>query len=767
MLAAVRSTSFRISHSISLAIGLLGCLALIGCGEVEPSETEALEAIRALQASGNFEASISPLRELLTDSPDDGEANFLYGRAMARTAPHLAVWSLRKAMLDPEWFSPAGAQIAMLELAGENYHEVTAITTRILEREPENLRVLMMRANAYAHSKRDPELAIADAERILEIDPTATEAYEPLILGLISLERLDEASEALEKAGKVLRELGTGDVVLAWHCATTGTFQQQSGDLERARETWQGCVDAYPTDLDVVTSSMAFYDSLAEPQQSLAIVSSALEAEPSSRFFRTTVAQRLIASGDVDGAEALLREPTNSQDPHLAAAAWIDVGQLEQALGDYGAGADSLGKAVALMEGMGSVSPQMRFEYADALLLAGRLELALEVAEDLSVPAHGNMIRGRVAQERREPALALEEFEEGLRLWPDNPWARYYAALAAEELGDFDRAIEEYRNAVRVQPGATDARMRGATLLLAQGNPAVAGVMLQTEIGKAPLESEGLLLGMHVAGRLGDTASIAAFLEMVEASHPAWAGRALEEAARGLAEREGPRLAMDMLAKAPVDFRDPRFAAGLRAWMRYAHTVGELSARRAAFDGILAFHPESSRFQDIRALDLELSGAPADEVRAAYARAVELGPGNAWALMGLGRVLSESDPEEALALFDRAAAANPIDAEPKLLAARLAAAAVSPAAAAERLDALLLAHPTEVEAALERARLDVDQQIATEATLERAQRALRFGGGADALDILSQVHALRDETELASQAAARARALRESSREKR
>jgi len=121
----------------------------VGCSAGDP-----VESIRRQQKSGDHASTLEPLRELLEASPDDGELNFLYGRALAYTTPNLAVWSLRKAMEDPEWFVAAGTQVAYLALAGGDYNEVEKITGRILERDPENQSVRMMRANAYAHSRK-------------------------------------------------------------------------------------------------------------------------------------------------------------------------------------------------------------------------------------------------------------------------------------------------------------------------------------------------------------------------------------------------------------------------------------------------------------------------------------------------------------------------------------------------------------------------------------------------------------------------------------
>jgi len=757
MVPATREFSPRIVRYCALAAALLVCLALSGCNQADP-----VEAIRLQQRAGDHAGSLEPLRELLRQRPDDPEVNFLYGRALAFTQPNLASWSLREAMKDPEWLVPAGAQLAFLALAAGDFKEVEQITDVILERDPENLRVLMMRANAYAHSKQNPEAALATAERILELDPEATEAYEPLILALLDLDRFDEASEALAEAGRLLTEIGMDESVFAWHCSTTAAFEQEGGDLEQTRETWIRCLGAHPTNLDVVSNAIIFFDATGEPGQSLEILRAAHAGAAGSQYFRVSLAQRLQASGDAAEAEAVLREATRSEAPELAAAGWADLGKFRRDLGEYGAAADALERAVEQMREVRSVSPQLLFEYADALVLAARFDRALEVADDLTVPAHQQLIRARVAQERRDPARALELFDEALRLWPDNPWARYYAAAAAEELGDFGRALEEFRNAIRIEPGATDARMRGAALLMAQGNLSDAAVVLQTEMQEAPLEIEAQLLGMRLSGLLGDTTAVAGFLEAIEASHPEWAGQALAEAAEGLDQRAGPTLALDMLAKAPgVDFGDPRYVPALRAFVRLSHQAGESAETRAALQTIFEGQPDSSAVQAVRGLDLELSGAPAEAVHAAYARALELGPQNAWALAGLGRLALGEDPEAALDYFDRATAADPSDPDPKLEAARALVASGKPDQAAERLDALLLAHPFEAEAAAERARLDVERGIATPETLERARRAVRFGGGAAAYELLSQVHADRDESGRAAQAAEAARALRD------
>jgi tetratricopeptide (TPR) repeat protein len=741
----------------ALAAALLACLALCGC-----QEADSLEAIRQQQAAGDYAGSIEPLLELLKTQPDDAETNYLYGRALAMTLqPSLATWSLRKAMQDPEWLLPAGRQLAFAALATSDFNEVVEVTGRILEREPEDVPALLMRAQAHAYWRKEPEKALEDANRALELDPDALEAFEPRILALLALGRQEEASQALAEAGRRMASFDVPESLVAWHCATTAIFADDAGEIERARETWSQCLDQHPSHTNVVWSALKFYDAQQEWDRSLEVLRAALAGEPASRAFRVGLADRLRLAGEAAEAEALLREGTRDANPELAAQAWMDLGRLRLAMREYAAAAEAMGRAVELARELG-VSPgsQLAVEYADVLILAGQLDRAQAVSEVIQVPAQRQLIRARIAQERRDPVRALAEFDEALRLWPDNHWARYHAALAAEELGDFGRALQEYRYAMRIDASATDARTRTARLLAAEGQP-VAALRVLRMLPDA-LEPEGQVLSARLSALLGDMQGLARVLALLAERHPALFGRALAEAAESVDQRAGPVAAVRMLREAPgVDFDDPRHAAALRALVRLAREADDPGAAQAALQSALAAHPEAGVFREIRALDLELSGAPVEDVRAAYAAALERAPGNALALAGAGRLALSDDPGKALALFDRAAAADPSDPDPKLQSAEVLVARGDVAAAAERLDALLVQHPFQAEAAALRARLDLERGVATARTLERALRAARFGGGVEALELLARVHEARDDPELAAQVAERARALRE------
>jgi tetratricopeptide (TPR) repeat protein len=750
----IDASRFRLlPGQVPLAACLLLGLALSGCAPADP-----LETIRERQAAGDYAGTVEPLRELLIERPHDAEVNYLYGRALVLTGQaSLATWSLREAMGDADWLEPAGLELARAGLGTGDFNEVVEVTTRILEAQPEHTLALLLRAQAQAHWRSDPEAALADAERVLELEPEFIEAYEPRILALLALDRHAEAAEALAEAGRRLAESDAPDSSLAWHCSTTAIFSDEAGERERASETWLECLEKYPANPIVVANALQFYRARGDSERSLEVLRSAHEAAPDQRGFRTALAEGLRRTGAPADGEALLREATQVEDPRLAAAAWSDLAQYRHAMGEHTAAAEALARAIEWVREMEEPGPQILFRYADALVMAGQLARALEVAEDISVPAQRQLIRGRVAQERGQHVQALERFDEALRLWPNNPWARYYAALAAEKLGDFDRALEEYRYAIRISVGATDARTRAARLLVAQHQFLPAYQLIFLEVAKAPLEPEGELLSIYLMARVANPKQLQQELQTLGARDPARLPLALARGAEGAADAAGPGAALKLLRGAPnVDYTDPRAAPALRALVRFADAAGEPAVAQAHVDAALAAHPDASVLHELRGLHLELSGAQTDEARAAYTQAVALDAGNAGALAGLGRLALRTDPAQALAFFDRASAANPSDPRPRLAAARALRAAGRPEEATQRLDALLDEHPLEAEAASELVSLALEGGIVTPKTLEHARRAVRFGGGPEAYAQLSQVYARLDQPEQAAEAARRA-----------
>jgi tetratricopeptide (TPR) repeat protein len=733
MPAASRPAQCRFAALSGVAAAL--ALLLVACGPGDP-----VAEVRELQGRAQFAESLEPLRGLLAERGNDPEVLFLYGRALVRSRqPSLALWSLRKAMEDPEWRVPAGLELVIAELQTGNHERAIETAGGVLEAQPEHLEALLLRARARVSSRRGYEEALADAARALELDAGNVEALVLRAAALLGLERLEEAEATLAELERGYREEYLGSEGAALYCAAQVRFFQEKGDVETAETRIEACLKEFPASPLVVQEAFAFYDE-RKPERALEVLREALAAAPAEGGYRRALAERLRETGEVAEAERVLREGTEAREPGLALEAWVNLGKHHFELEDYAASASAFERA---MELGGRHEPQLLFRYADALVMADRHEEALELAKGMEIPAHRELVRGRVALKRGRFAEALEHFGAGLRLWPDNAVARYYAAQAAEGAGDFERAIAEYRYSIRAGPEATDARLRLARLYAAEGADELALAVAWHDAARHPAEPELRLVAARVAARLGRRAEVQRALAGLADRR----ARALAAVAEGTKERLGARSALRWLEEVrDLDLEDPRNAEALRAWVSYLAEVGEPERALAAVDAALVEHPEAAALHEIRGRALAATGAPAEAVRAAYARAVELDPEQADALAGLAESAARAgDRDEALALYARAAAADPAAAAPLRAAAELLIALGRTPEAETRLAEALEREPYDPAASARLAALLQARGGEPERALGLARRAARFGGDAGA----------SGETDLARQPAAR------------
>lgn len=750
----VPSACFRTRERWRVWMFLL-CLA-IAVGACQRSDP--LERVRSLQKAGDFQGSLEPLRELIAERAKDPEVEYLYGLALSRTGQwSLAEWSLREAMKSPDWRVRAGSLLAEGALATENLPEAIRITTELLKVEPDNVNVLMMQANAYAHYKQDPERALEDVARVEALDPDYIQIMEPKILALLSLERYDDAGKALEELGKRIKQGDYGSDLEGWYCATAAIFAQESGKTDEATDRWNDCTKRFPTHPDVVSNSIDFFDSRGDYQRGLEILRAAYKEQPDSRPFRVVLAQRLRNLGSADEAETLLREAAEREKPQQAASAFVDLGKHYQAMEQYHKSAAAMDRALQAGREAGLPLAELRFDDADALVLDGQYDRALAMAAEMTVPAQQEMIRARVAQERGQYEEALKHFDKAFELWPNNPWARYFAGLAAESIGDFDRALKEYRYAIRIDVNSTDARVRMARIYAAERRPVDALEILA--VTGAPLGPDGMVLSAELFGWVGKREKMGQQLAILAKRAPAELGRGLDHAARGIERRAGPRAAVAFLRgveKNGVRLESPALADAMRALVRASAEAGQLQQAEASVRAALKSAPEAAHLHEILGLCRELAGAP-DEARASYQRALELKGDDLEARLGLARLALPADPKGALEQFEKVTAADPNRTEALRGAAQALEALGRGEAAEKRWSELLEQDPHDAAAAARLAELELGRGVASKETLEHARRAVRFGGGTQALELLARVYRKRGDAAHAEQVLSRAK----------
>ncbi len=722
--------------------------ALAACAPSDP-----LEEIEKLQAQGKIEETIEPLRELLEQNPGDGKLLFIYGRTLsAMGKASLAEWSLREAMKDPEWKVSAGLQLAADAARGRNFPAAIEAATLVLDEVPDSVPALLIRAESYTYSRMFHEEALQDVARIEELEPDSLEAMEPKILALIGLERFDEVKEAMDELGRRIDEGGLQEQMSSWHCTTISIFLWEHGEIDESRKRWNQCLAEYPSDPEVVTKALNFFDGQLEYGRSLEIIQKALELDPDNRAFRVRLSNQLSAFGRRDEAEKVLLEGTESERMALRTASWLDLAKFYQALERWDDAADAVGKAVSIVELMSAPESNLLLEYADALLIAGRYDEATEIAEDMTYRPHREMVLARIAQEQGDLEKALEHFELGFALWPDNPFARFHAAQAAEILGDFDRAVEQYRYSIRIAPGATDARIRVAEIHMAQRHYGEALQLLRIRSDSEPLAPEGELLSLRLWALVGRGADVDRTIDSIRTAAPAYIGRALAAVAQGIHDRAGAEPAHRVLRlDEHFDPANLNYAEALRSIVEYAHEADTgVEEANADLETAFATFPDSPEIREIVARWAELSGRPAPEVEAAFNAVLEVDAENGRALEGLARVAAaEGKHAEALAYFERAAVALAGDPGPGIEAARTLLTLEREKDAEARINTVIEGRPFDSEATELLATILFERGDTSDSTLDFARRAVRFGGDEDALNLLVRIHEARGESDAA------------------
>jgi len=719
-------------HGPAIVLFLALAASCVGCGD-------SVERVRDLQAEGDYEASVEPLRRLLDERPGDPEIHYLYGLALARTGkPSAAMWALLESSRDPAWAARAGLEVAGAALGARDFTAAVAASDAVLAVDPENAEALRMRGLAHLELMESPEESLADFDRLLEQSPEDFAALLYRMTALLALEEVDEARAVLEEVRRIGTESLLDDEVVAHFCLIGATFAEERDELELAERLFEECSSTHPTSAVAAEESMRFFDGHGRRERATQILADRLALLPNSTQLRGQLARRLRGLGDVAAAEALLLEATEAESPDVVAHAW-------SALTDHYLELDDLPAAVKALEAAlyfeGELSPQRTLAYADLLAAAGMNARAMEVASELEDEDLRVLIEARVALNEKRPRRALEAFERAFQTWPNNAVARYYAARAAEQSGFFERAVEHYRQSIRADRDSTDASLRLARLLSASGNaPDAFAVLSQHHLGSRPGDPEGLLLALRLAVEQESASLVRGLIDRIPASRTyaratvllaerVARSRSTEEAIRGLRE------------DAKLDPSLPRDAPALAYLVDLLIEAGEVGEARALVDSARAAHPDAPEFLVIHAGSMKEGGGGR---KALYEKALALDPNNLPALLALAEMAAGvGDHPMSISLLDRAAAAAPGDIAASRRAAEARLRGGLPDEAESRLEGHLQEFPFDAAAALSLAELREKQNRDRSRTLELVQRAQRFAGTPRGVEISARLEALQ------------------------
>jgi len=475
-----------------------------------------------------------------------------------------------------------------------------------------------------------------------------------------------------------------------------------------------------------------FFDERGEYARSLKIIQNGLEKLPESLDYRRQIAVRLVATGDPEGAEQVLIEGTEVASPAYAPVAWQFLAKHYQDQGQHQEAIQAFAQALEITQSVQAPNTQLMLDYADALILGGDLDQAMAVTDQMTLKAHAEIIRARIAQERGDHQQALKHFDEAFQLWPDNQWARYSAALSAEQLGDFDRAADEYRYVVRIDTAATDAATRLAQMLVAEGDEITALQLLALQHANGSPGLEGLILLAELQARMSQFGQMnQTFLDINPYGRQAY-GEATAAVGQAVADEFGAEAAIDYLENygaSQIANQDPTRLPAVRKLIELRLKIGQTELAQQEIRGVeTELGQDKAGAATLRGFALEQITGQQALARTAYEEALKTDPRNPDALAGLGRILSTESPREALAFYDRAIDAEPDDVATQRAAARLLRQLGETEQARDRLQRALGTWPYSGPLALDWAELEREAGSPNPSVDPLIARAGRFRG---------------------------------------
>jgi len=739
-------------RSRRVLVAAVTALLLAGAAACQKSPEERLADVRALHEIGAWEESVEELRGILETHPDHPEASYLLGISQLRLGqPSLAVWPLELASRDPVMATKADLGLAGVYLRLDQREAALDAADRVLQaaERPEDREAALRVRVGVNLSRREWEAALEDAERLLELAPQDRSALAMRASALVGAGRPEEAGGILRS----IWENASPENAQAAARAGLGLVRLYADELEdpeAAEEQLLEVLERFPTDRGVLRLAVDFYDERDEAERATAVLERALEQEPADLELRSLVADRMAERGLADRGEAILEEGAELLG---SASAWFALAEFRRRQGDPVLALEAMERAVELVPAPTDI---LAFRYGDLLATNGRLEEAEAIAAGLSESTYRDVLRGRLAVERGEYERALEFLDRGLQRWPNNAGARYLAGRAAYALGQVERAVSEFREAVRAEPGATDAGIDLARIHLARGEPRLAGEFAGRTLRAVRDEEEG--------ARLRSALAVTAEAQMeLEAWEPARRNldhlakleggalpAALGHAALAL-RREGPDAAARRLAEAELDLTDPAHEEALRALSRYLLEAGAPERALDHVDRALTAHPEAASFHDLRGRILFNAGR-VEEALAAFERALELDADLGPALEGLSLLVEAAgDGARARELAERAAEVQPENAGYAYRVGRLALAAGEQQEARRWMREALERDPLHAQANNDLAWILATGGERLDEALVRARRAAATLRSANVLDTLGWVHLQREEDEEAAE----------------
>jgi putative PEP-CTERM system TPR-repeat lipoprotein len=600
---------------------LAAALVVSGCGSKDAASY--VQSAKSYLSKADYKAAVIEVKNALQKDPDNAEARLVLGQALLESG------------------DPAGAETELRKALDRGMsHERTY---------PSLARALVVQGQfgKVITEFQDAKLSDAKAQVELGIEIATAEAAQ------------GDAAKAQSDVKAILAE--HPDNVRA--LLLQAQFAGRSGDLQTVRNNLDAALKVDPGSVDALLMKAELELALRHPDEAQKLMEKAIDAHPDSIGARSALVSLAVTSGKLDLAKAQLAK-MKELSPQEFRTVYSDA-LVAFAGGDNARARQSLQRLLAA-----------RPDHLPSLALSGLVDLQLGTYASADttlrrvlarVPRDIVALRGLATVYLRtgRAQQALDTLAPALAASPNDPALLRVAGETYLAIGNVAKATEAYEHANALDKSNVASQVRLAQVRFAAGDTARAFSDLQAiasseaTIGQADLT----LFAEHLKRREYDQAlAVADSLEKkVPKSAVPWTLRGTVY----LAKRD--------LAKARASFEkaievQPDYYSAAASLASIDIQQGNLGAARQRYDKLLAKDPKNEQLLLGSAELLRMGGASADQVRAAFDKAVSLNPGSVRARLALiNHEIVQRDVKAALTAAEAAIAAIPND--PRLMEA--------------------------------------------------------------------------------------------------
>jgi TolA-binding protein len=380
--------------------------------------------------------------------------------------------------------------------------------------------------------QRKFDLAAEEFERVLKSKATDLELQEARF-GLANARlRQGRYPEALRSFEDFLKQPRSDSRALTARYRL-GELSYLLGDLPRARrelETYTAAANGHPGSEMAWTYLGDVHFALNDPARAKAAYEKSISAYPNGRMAdraRFGLGRALTELGDREAALRLFQTLTKQGGAEWRDRAWLQLGLIWQATGEFAHAADAL-DALDHAAPQSALRSEARFVRAKCLFKLGRAQEAESLLQPLAADAkdpfapRATLELATINLAGNRPDAALAALDSALARFPTSPETPALMFRSAEALEQQNRHAEAQARFLKLaetapkDPWADDALMRAAQLALEQADAASArrlAANFASQFPKSPLVAEVRLIEARAASLQGKPGEAVAILE--------------------------------------------------------------------------------------------------------------------------------------------------------------------------------------------------------------------------------------------------------------